>query len=110
MKKKEYKAVTYGLAYKDYLPILNKKVYQTRECKGYYDFLNDINLLKKTLKKKDGKPSLLSNIWLKRICEMDKEQLFKFVNNYKKYDLNPFEFEPGYDKEKNEILSEEEEL
>ena len=52
---------------------------------------------------------MLANMWLRRICEMDKEQLFKFVNNYKKNDLNPFKFEPGYQKENKEKYEEEEE-
>ncbi len=40
---------------------------------------------------------------------MNKEELFKFVNNYKKGDLDPFQFEPGHAKN-DEILNEEEEL
>lgn len=110
MKKKEYKSVTYGLGYKEYVKILNRKVYQTKECKGYADFLEDVKILKKT--KNCGMPSLLANIWMKRICEMDKEQLFKFVNNYKKGDLDPFKFEPEYPnkEEKNYEEEEEEEL
>lgn len=47
MKEKEYKAVTYGLRYKYYVKILNCKVYKTKECKVYDDFLEDAKLIKK---------------------------------------------------------------
>lgn len=108
MKKKEYKSVTYGLRYKEYIEIFNKKLYQAKGCTGYEDFLKDAKILKKT--KNCGKPSLLANIWIKRICEMDKEQLLKFVNNYKRGDLDPFQFERGYEKDYGNEEDEEETL
>ena len=108
MRKKKYKSPTYGMRNEDYVGILNRKIYKTKECKGYKEFLEDIKILKANRKDK-GKISMLANMWLRRICEMDKEQLFKFVNNYKKNDLNPFQFEPGYQKEIKEKYEEEEE-
>lgn len=108
MRKKEYKSVTYGLRYKEYVKILNRKVYQTKDCIGYKDFLEDVKILKRT--NNGGKPALLASIWMKRICEMDKEQLFKFVNNYKKGDLNPYQFEPEYILNKEKEQEEEESL
>ncbi len=109
MRKKEYKSVTFGLRYKEYVKILNRKVYQAKGCVGYEDFLEDVKILKKTINN-GGRPALLSNIWMKRICQMDKEQLFKFVNNYKKDDLNPFQFEPEYILNKEKEQEDEESL
>ena len=97
-KKKTYMAKTYGMRKEEYLKLLNKQVKKAKDCEGYEEFKEDIKILKKTLDKRSGKPSLLSNIWIKRVCEMDNEQLFKLVNNYKKGDFDPYQFEPQNDK------------
>ena len=93
MIKKEYKAVTYGLRYKDFVKILNYKVYQTRDCKGYEAFLEDVNLMKKG-RSNQGKVSALANIWMKRICELDIKRLKKLVDKYEKDQMNPYKFSP----------------
>ena len=41
---------------------------------------------------------------------MDKDQLLKFVNNYKRGDLDPFQFERGYEKDYGNEEDEEETL
>ena len=82
MIKKEYKAVTYGLRYKDFVKILNYKVYQTRDCKGYEAFLEDVNLMKKG-RSNQGKVSALANIWMKRILKQ--KNFHKHFKSFKKY-------------------------
>lgn len=95
MKRKEYKSVVYGLQYKEYVKILNQKIKEAKGCKGYDDFREDIKILKKA-KKDNGLPAFLADTWMKRICDMKKDKLKKFVNNYKKGDFNPYQFEPEY--------------
>lgn len=95
MRKKEYKAITYGLRYKDYEHILNRKVYQTKDCKGYDAFLEDVKLMKKG-RSNQGKVSAFANIWMRRICELDLKSLKKLVDEYKKDDMNPYKFTLEY--------------
>lgn len=110
MKKKEYKSLTYGLKYKEYVKILNKKVYGTSKCKGYKDLLEDINLMKKAIKT-EGYPAFFANVWMKRICEMNRDTLLKFVNKYQKGDLDPYQFEKKeYNRDALNEQEDEEEL
>lgn len=92
--KKEYRAKTYGMKPKEYMKLFEKQIKKPKDCKGYKEFLEDVKILKET--NNSGMPALLANIWIKRICEMDDEQLFKFVNNYKKGELDPCQFELEY--------------
>lgn len=99
--------------FKDFVKILNRKVYSTKGCKGYYDLLEDVKLMKRA-RSNQGKASALANIWMKRICEMNSTQLKKLANNYKKGDMDPYKFNPEYKSqvydEKHEKEQEDEEI
>lgn len=104
--KKEYRSKTYGMRPKEYMKLFDKQIKKPVNCKGYKEFLEDAKILKGT--NNGGRPALLANIWIKRICQMDDEQLFKFVNKYKKGELNPYQFEPEHilkkQKERNDKI------
>lgn len=104
-KYKEYKSNTYNLRYKEYRNMLNSKIYKTRKCKGYKDFLSDINLLKKNISNK-GMISIMADSWLRSICDMTKEELNKFVDTYQKGKLNPFQYEPSIERFDDELEEE----
>ena len=53
----------------------------------------DVALLGKT-RVNCGKPSILADYWMRRICNMSKSKITKYVNNYKKGMLNPYQYEP----------------
>lgn len=100
-KKKDYKPRTYGMQPKEYMKLFDEQIKKVKECEHYNDFLEDAKILKETQGKQNGKPSLLTGIWIKRICDMDDKQLFKYVNNYKKGELDPYQFEPGHIKDED---------
>ena len=85
--------VTYNMQYKEYSKILTKKVQLARGCKGYKEFLEDVTLLRKT-RKNCGRPTIMANFWMKRICNMSKSEIIKYVDNYKKGMLDPYQYEP----------------
>ena len=36
----------------------------------------------------------MANFWMKRICNMSKSEIIKYVDNYKKGMLDPYQYEP----------------
>lgn len=108
MKKKPYIGdVTYGMQYKEYSPILTKKIRQAKNCAGYKDFLEDVSILRKT-RKNCGMPTIIANHWMKAICNMSKGEIREFVEKYKKGTLDPYQFEPKPREIENEKNEEEE--
>ncbi len=81
------------MKYKEFSKILTKQMQVVRKCKGYPEFKEDIAILRK-YRKNYGKPSILAYFWMKEICNMSKPKLTKYVENYKKGMLDPFQFEP----------------
>lgn len=88
-----YGDVTFGMRYEQYSKILSQKIQLARNCKGYKEFLEDVDLLRKT-RKNCGKPTIVANYWLRRICNLSKAEIIKYVDNYKKGMLDPYQFEP----------------
>lgn len=43
--------VTYNMQYKQFSKILSQKVQQAKGCKGYKEFIEDVALLRKTIKR-----------------------------------------------------------
>ncbi len=102
--------VTYNMQYKEFSKILSQKVQQTKGCKGYKEFAEDVADLRK-YRKNYGKPSILAYFWMKKICNMSKSELTKYVENYKKGMLDPFQYEPKErDREKENGLMEEDDF
>ncbi len=64
-----------------------------RKCKGYEEFKENVALLRKT-RKNCGKPTILANYWMKRLCNMSKIEIIKYVYNYEKGMLDPYQYEP----------------
>ena len=85
--------VTYNMQYKEFSKILSQKMQLARDCKGYKEFLEDVTILRKT-RKNCGKPSILANYWMIRICNMNKSKIRKYVDNYKKGMLDSYQYEP----------------
>ncbi len=98
------------MQYKEFSKILSQKMQQAKDCKGYKEFKEDIELLRKT-RKNCGKPSILANFWMKRICNMTKSEVIKYVDNYKKRMLDPYQYEPKERDFENEngLMDEDEE-
>lgn len=74
-----------------------------RDCKGYEDFKEEMKLLRK-YRTNYGKVSLIANHWMREICNINKAEIMKLVNNYEKgiYDPFKFEIESEYSEEDNE--------
>lgn len=85
------------MRYEQYSKILSQKIQLAKNCKGYKEFLEDVELLRKT-RKNCGKPTIVANYWMRRICNLSKAEIIKYVDNYKKGMLDPYQFEP---KERN---------
>ena len=101
--KKEYKSKTYGLQAKQCIKLFNQQVKKAKDCKGYDDFIEDVKILRETVNNQtSGMPSMLTSIWIKRICEMNNSQLKRFVDNYKKGELNPFRLKDKFSDKKEE--------
>ena len=105
--------VTYNMRYKQFSKILSQKIQQAKGCKGYKgykEFVEDVALLRKT-RVNCGKPSILADYWMRRICNMSKSKITKYVNNYKKGMLDPYQYEPKERNIANEngFMSEEDE-
>lgn len=109
MKKPFIGDVTYGMRYKEYSPILTKKIREAKDCIGYKDFLSDITLLRKT-RKNCGMATIIANYWMKQICNMTKSEIIKYVDNYKKGMLDPYQFEPKERNIENEMINDEEDF
>ena len=92
-KQKDYIPRTYGMQYKDFSKILSQKVQEAKGCKGYEEFKEDVALLRKT-RKNCGRPTIMANFWMKSICNMSKSEIIKYVDNYKKGMLDPYQYEP----------------
>ncbi len=93
--------VTYNMQYKQFSKILSQKVQQAKGCKGYKEFVEDVALLRKT-RKNCGKPTILANYWMRRICNKSKTEIRKYVDNYKKGMLDPYQYEPKERNRENE--------
>ena len=54
---------------------------------------------------------ILADYWMRRICNMSKSKITKYVNNYKKGMLDPYQYEPKERNIANEngFMSEEDE-
>ncbi len=50
---------------------------------GYKEFVEDVALIRK-VRKNCGKPTILANYWMKRICNKSKTEIRKYVDNDKK--------------------------
>ena len=50
-----------------------------RKCKGYEEFKEDVALLRKT-RKDYGKPTILANWWMRKICNFSKAEIIKFID------------------------------
>lgn len=85
--------VTYNMQYKQFSKILSKKVQEAKGCKGYEEFKEDVALLRKT-RKNCGRPTIMANFWMKSIYNMSKSEIIKYVDNYKKGMLDPYQYEP----------------
>ncbi len=85
--------ITYGMQYKDFSKILTKQMQLAKNCKGYKEFAEDVALLRKT-RKNCGRPTIMANFWMKRICNMSKSEIIKYVDNYQKGMLDPYQYEP----------------
>lgn len=112
MRKHIYGDITYGMRYKQYLKILSQKMQLARKCKGYEEFKEDVALLRKT-RKDCGKPTILANWWMRKICNFSKAEIIKFVDNYKKGMLDPYKLEPkerNMEKETGYMDEEEDEI
>lgn len=96
-----YGDVTYGMRYKQYSKILSQKMQLARKCKGYEEFKEDVALLRKT-RKNCGKPTILANYWMRRLCNMSKSEIIKYVDNYEKGMLDPYQYEPKERDRENE--------
>lgn len=98
------------MRYEQYSKILSQKMQLARKCKGYEEFKQDVELLRKT-RKNCGKPTILANFWMRRICNMSKTEIIKYVDNYKKGMLDPYQYEPKERDLENEdgFMDEEEE-
>lgn len=82
----------------------------TERGKGYKDLLEDIKIMKKAIKT-EGYPAFFANVWMKRICEMNRDTLLKFVNKYQKGNLDPYQFErKEYDRNALNEQEDEEEI
>lgn len=91
-KQKDYIPRTYGMQYKDFSKILSQKMQEVKDCKGYKEFVEDVALLRKT-RKNCGRPTIMANYWMRRICNMSKTEIRKYVDNYKKGMLDPYQYE-----------------
>lgn len=90
---KKYGDVTYNMQYKEFSKILTRKMQSVKDCKGYKEFAEDVEILRKT-RKNCGKPTILANYWMRRICNMSKAKIKDYAENYKKGMLDPYQYEP----------------
>lgn len=107
MAKNEYKDKVYKMRYKEFSKILSRRLMEVKECKGYEAFKEDVKILRE-IRSNCGRASLISNYWMKAICNMPKNELIKFVNEYEKGKFDPYKYDPEKKYEK-EINNEEEE-
>lgn len=61
------------MQYKDFSKILSQKMQEAKDCKGYKEFAEDVVLLRKT-RKNCGRPTIMANYWMRRICNMSKNR------------------------------------
>ena len=108
MGKDDYVDRVYGMRYKQFSKVLSRRMMEVRNCKGYEDFKADIKILRNA-RSNCGKASLISNYWMKSICNMPKKELIKLVEGYKKGMFDPYKYEPREPDFKNTNEEEEEE-
>lgn len=111
MGKDDYVDRVYGMRYKQFSKVLSRRMMEVRDCKGYEDFKADIKILRNA-RSNCGKASLISNYWMKSICNMPKKELIKLVEGYKKGMFDPYKYDAKeYDfKKANEEEEEENSL
>lgn len=83
------KDVTYGLDYDKFMKLIDSKVECVKDCLNYDSFKADIEILKNA-NSGFGLPSIISNNWLKDICNLSETELKAYVDNYELGLLNPY--------------------
>lgn len=91
------KDITQGLDYKKFMKLIDSKVESVKDSLNYESFKTDIEVLKNA-NTGYGLSAIISNNWLKDVCNLSEIELKTYVDNYKAGLLNPY-----YNQEEEEL-------